>query len=101
MRGEGTRAIIPGMTGDPHLAECPAPGHGPPIRASRLSHAMAARSAGVARGGNSATKQPSGRYASTFATMSKRVARIDQGVNAQKGVPGSGAIHSPNGCRLA
>ena len=42
MRGEGTRAIIPGMTGDPHLAECPAPGHRPPIRASRLPHAMAA-----------------------------------------------------------
>jgi len=42
MRGEGTRAIIPGMTGDPHLAVCPAPGHRPPIRASRLPHAMAA-----------------------------------------------------------
>jgi VanZ family protein len=42
MRGERAHAIIPDMTGDPHLAECPAPGHGPPIRASRLSHAMAA-----------------------------------------------------------
>ncbi len=42
MRGEGARAIIPDMTGDPHRAECPAPGHGPPIRASRLPHAMAA-----------------------------------------------------------
>jgi VanZ family protein len=42
MRGEGARAIIPDMTGDPHLAERPASGHGPPIRASRLPHAMAA-----------------------------------------------------------
>jgi VanZ family protein len=42
MRGEGTHAIIPGMTGDPHRAERPAPGRGLPLRASRLPHAMAA-----------------------------------------------------------
>ena len=42
MRGEEARAIIPDMTGDPHLAERPARGHGPPLRASRLPHAMAA-----------------------------------------------------------
>ena len=42
MRGAGAHAIIPTMIGNPHRAVRPAQGREPPIRASRLPHAMAA-----------------------------------------------------------
>ena|SRR5207302_10445395 len=51
--------------------------------------------------GTSATKQPNGAYATMFAITSKRVHRGGQGAKRKKGVPGAGAIHGENGCRLA